>query len=129
MRVDHVCAASHLVIFVPGQGLGGEHKPVLLGSSLHDPDVVDGQPALPDHLGDAQTHHRDSITAPKRHIRRPGYVTHSFIYAAAREDTLRLGLKKQHRGVPLILFRSLLPSDLTLPTIHTHSTQSRCHLP
>lgn len=46
---------SHLVILVPGQGLGGEHEPVLLGSSLHDADVVDGQPALPDHLGDAQT--------------------------------------------------------------------------
>lgn len=43
-------AASHLVVFVPGQRLGGEDEPVLLGPSLHDPDVVDGQPALPDHL-------------------------------------------------------------------------------
>lgn len=41
---------TRLVIFVPGQGLGGEDEPVLLGSSLHDADVVDGQPALPDHL-------------------------------------------------------------------------------
>lgn len=47
-------AAAHLVVFVPGQGLGGEDEPVLLGSALHDADVVDGQPALPDDLGHAQ---------------------------------------------------------------------------
>ena len=41
---------THLIVLVPGQRLGGEDKPVLLGSSLHDADVVDGQPALPDHL-------------------------------------------------------------------------------
>lgn len=66
--VDRVCAASHLVVFVPGQRLGGEHKPVFLRSSLHDPDVVDGQPALPDHLRDAQTHHNDYMTAQKHHL-------------------------------------------------------------
>lgn len=41
---------THLIVLVPGQRLGGEDKPVLLGSSLHDADVVNGQPALPDHL-------------------------------------------------------------------------------
>ena len=50
---ERVC--TRLVIFVPGQGLGGEDEPVLLGSSLHDADVVDGQPALPDHLTNTQT--------------------------------------------------------------------------
>lgn len=88
MCVGHVCAASHLVVFVPGQGLCGEHKPVLLRSSLHDPDVVDGQPALPDHLRDAQTHHNDYIAAQKHHLCQPVYVTHSFIYATAQEKIL-----------------------------------------
>lgn len=75
-------AASYLVVFVPGQRLCGEHKPVLLGSSLHDADVVDGQPALPDHLRDAQTHHNDSNhRSKKHHVCQPVYVTHSFIYA------------------------------------------------
>lgn len=40
---------SHLLVFVPGQRLGGQDEPVLLGASLHDADV-DGQPAFPDHL-------------------------------------------------------------------------------
>lgn len=41
---------AHLVILEPGQALCGQHEPVLLRSSLHDADVIDGQPALPDHL-------------------------------------------------------------------------------
>lgn len=41
--------SSHLLIFVPGQRLGGQDKPVLLGASLHDADV-DGEPAFADHL-------------------------------------------------------------------------------
>lgn len=49
-----MAAAAHLVVFVPGQGLGGEDEPVLLCSALHDANVVDGQPALPDDLGHAQ---------------------------------------------------------------------------
>ena len=41
---------SHLIILVPGQRLGGEDEPILLGSSLHDADVVDGQPAFTNDL-------------------------------------------------------------------------------
>lgn len=57
---DSVCTSdftwtlSHLIILVPGQTLGGEYKPVLLGASLHDADVINGQPALPDHLRNRQ---------------------------------------------------------------------------
>lgn len=40
---------SHLLVFVPGQRLGGQDEPVLLGAPLHNADV-DGQPAFPDHL-------------------------------------------------------------------------------
>ncbi len=88
-----VWTASHLIIFVPGQGLGGEDKPVLLGSSLHDADVVDGQPALPDHLRHRQTHRQKannnkknihqiknlnfSHTFHKHRIRQPVHVTHT----------------------------------------------------
>lgn len=88
-----VCAASHLVIFVPGQRLCGEHKPVLLRSPLHDPDVVDGQPAFPDHLGDAQTHHND-ITAPKKNQKNATFAslwmlhTHSFMQQHRKKYTL-----------------------------------------
>lgn len=63
-----VWTASHLIIFVPGQGLGGEDKPVLLGSSLHDADVVDGQPALPDHLRHRQTHRQKANNNKKKNI-------------------------------------------------------------
>lgn len=42
-------AGSHLLVLVPGERLGGQDEPVLLGASLHDADV-DGQPAFPDHL-------------------------------------------------------------------------------
>lgn len=41
--------SSHLIIFVPGQGLSSQDKPVLLGASLHDADI-EGEPAFPDHL-------------------------------------------------------------------------------
>ena len=47
-----VWTASHLIVFIPGQRFCGEDKPVLLGSSLHDADVVDGQPTFPYHLRD-----------------------------------------------------------------------------
>lgn len=57
---------SHLVVFVPGQRLCGEDKPVLLRSSLHDADVVDGQPALPDHLTEAHTRQNNYITGKKK---------------------------------------------------------------
>lgn len=42
--------STHLVVFEPGEALGGQHEPVLLGSSLHDADVVDSQPAFADDL-------------------------------------------------------------------------------
>lgn len=48
--LDDKCPFTYLVILVPGQILGSQHKPILLGASLHDADVVDGQPALPDDL-------------------------------------------------------------------------------
>jgi hypothetical protein len=41
---------THLIILVPGQILSSQHKPVLLGASLHDADVVDGQPPLSNDL-------------------------------------------------------------------------------
>ena len=41
---------AHLLILVPGERLGRQHEPVLLGAALHDADVVDGQPAPADHL-------------------------------------------------------------------------------
>lgn len=45
-------------------------------------------------------------------------VTHSFIYATAQENILWLGLEKQHRGIPLVLFRS---SSVRLHSSHyTH---------
>lgn len=56
---------AHLVILEPGQALGGQHEPVLLRSSLHDADVIDGQPALTDHLmikPDA-SHHKHTLTS------------------------------------------------------------------
>lgn len=43
--------ATHLLVLVPGQRLSRQHKPVLLGATLHQADVVDGQPAPADHLG------------------------------------------------------------------------------
>lgn len=43
-------ALTHLIILVPGQILSSQHKPVLLGAPLHDTNVIDGQPALPDDL-------------------------------------------------------------------------------
>lgn len=36
----------HLIILEPGQALCTENKPVFLGSTFHDADVADGQPAL-----------------------------------------------------------------------------------
>lgn len=48
--LDDQWPLTYLVILVPGQILGGQHKPILLGAPLHDTDVVDGQPALPDDL-------------------------------------------------------------------------------
>lgn len=40
----------YLLVLVPGERLGRQHEPVLLGAALHDADVVDGQPAPADHL-------------------------------------------------------------------------------
>lgn len=37
---------SHLIILEPGQTLCCEDKPVLSGSTLHDANVADGQPAF-----------------------------------------------------------------------------------
>lgn len=39
----------YLLIFVPGERLSSQDKPVVLGSSLHDTDVY-GEPASADHL-------------------------------------------------------------------------------
>ena len=39
----------YLLIFIPGERLGRQDEPVVLGSSLHDTDV-DGEPASADHL-------------------------------------------------------------------------------
>lgn len=47
--------STHLVVFEPGEALGGQHEPVLLGSSLHDADVVDGQPAFADDLEESRS--------------------------------------------------------------------------
>lgn len=46
----HVKGSSHLVILKPRQAFRCEHKPVFLGPTFDDADVVDGQPALPDYL-------------------------------------------------------------------------------
>lgn len=46
--------STHLVVLEPGQALSSQHKPVLLGSSLHDADVVDGQPAFANDLSEGQ---------------------------------------------------------------------------
>lgn len=40
---------NYLLVFKPGQGLGSEDKPVVLGPSLHDTDVY-VEPASADHL-------------------------------------------------------------------------------
>lgn len=50
LNVPHQDESAHLVVFEPGQALGGQHKPVLLRSALHDADVIDGQPALTNDL-------------------------------------------------------------------------------
>lgn len=44
----------HLIILEPGEALSREDEPVLLGSALHNADVVDGQPALPYNLQSSQ---------------------------------------------------------------------------
>lgn len=49
-------SVAHLVVFEPGQALGGQHKPVLLRSALHDADVIDGQPALTNDLTENTRH-------------------------------------------------------------------------
>lgn len=41
---------TYLLVFVPGQTLCCQDKPVLFGATFHDADVVDGQPAAADHL-------------------------------------------------------------------------------
>lgn len=41
---------SHLIILEPGQALCRQHEPVLLSSSFHDADVVDGQPSFANDL-------------------------------------------------------------------------------
>lgn len=42
--------ATHLIVLIPGEVLRCQDKPVLLGATLHDPNVVDGEPALSDDL-------------------------------------------------------------------------------
>lgn len=44
----------HLIILEPGQALGSEDKPVSLGSTLHETNVTDGQPALAYDLHNSQ---------------------------------------------------------------------------
>lgn len=44
----------HLIILEPGKALSREDEPVLLGSTLHNADVADGQPALPYNLQSSQ---------------------------------------------------------------------------
>ncbi len=41
---------THLIIFVPGNILSSQDKPVFLRSSFHDANIIDGQPTLSDHL-------------------------------------------------------------------------------
>lgn len=41
---------AHLIILEPGQALSRQHEPVLLSSSFHDADVVDGQPSFANDL-------------------------------------------------------------------------------
>ena len=41
---------THLLILEPGETLRGEDEPVVPAPALHDPEVVDGHVALPDHL-------------------------------------------------------------------------------
>lgn len=50
LRLKQQSWATHLIILVPGEVLRCQDKPILLGATLHDPNVVDGEPALPDHL-------------------------------------------------------------------------------
>lgn len=57
-------SATHLLVLVPGQRLSRQHKPVLLGATLHQADVVDGQPAPADHLGDRVWLSGGPITQP-----------------------------------------------------------------
>lgn len=45
---------AYLIILEPGQVLWSEDKPVFLGSTLHDADVADGQPALAYDLNNSQ---------------------------------------------------------------------------
>jgi len=49
-KVQKRQCVCYLVVFVPRQGLCGQDEPVLFGSTLHDADVVDGEPAFTDHL-------------------------------------------------------------------------------
>lgn len=44
----------HLIILVPSKALSCEDEPVFFGSTLHNPDVADGQPALPYNLQSSQ---------------------------------------------------------------------------
>lgn len=89
---------THLLILVPGQRLGGQHKPVLLGAALHEADVVDGQPAPADHLR--------GTGCSEDNARRPARPT-----PAQRPLPLSPGWKRDHGRDT----SSLKPSDPTPP--------------
>lgn len=42
--------SSYLIVLVPWEVLSRQDEPVLFGATLHDANVVDGEPALADHL-------------------------------------------------------------------------------
>lgn len=50
LRLKSQSWATHLIILVPGEVLRCQDKPILLGATLHDPNVIDGEPALSDDL-------------------------------------------------------------------------------
>lgn len=39
---DRGTEGTHLIIFVPGQILSGQDKPIFLRSSFHDANIIDG---------------------------------------------------------------------------------------
>lgn len=78
----------HLLVFVPGERLSSQDKPVVLGSSLHDADV-DGEPASADHL------HRRFQQLTQLHTPHEG----EHVSTASKYNTRKTNEREIHRHI------------------------------
>ena len=44
------CGEAHLLVFEPGEALGGQVEPEEVRAALHEAEVLDREPPAPDHL-------------------------------------------------------------------------------